>query len=68
MKRKNLTKTIMMTFRLHGLYKNMSAFKLLQRGIDFSRQILTTKVYPRTVRVNILLEVADPWHRYSNES
>ena len=37
-------------------------------GIDFSRQILTTKVDPRTVRVNIFIMVVDPEHRYSNES
>ena len=28
-------------------------------GIDFSRQILTTKVYPRTVGVKIFLMVVD---------
>ena len=32
------------------------------------RQILTTKVDPRTVRVKIFLMAVDPYHRYSNES
>ena len=32
------------------------------------RQILTTKVDPRTVRVKIFLMVVYPYHRYSNES
>ena len=29
-------------------------------GIDFSRQILTTKVDPRTVRVKIFIMAVDP--------
>ena len=29
-------------------------------GIDFSRQFLTTKVDPRTVRVKICILVVDP--------
>ena len=32
------------------------------------RQILTTKVDHRTVRVKIFLMAVDPQHRYSNES
>ena len=32
------------------------------------RQILTTKVYPRTGRVKIFLMVVDPYHMYSNET
>ena len=32
------------------------------------RQILTTKDYPRTVKVKIFLMVLHPYHRYSNES
>ena len=36
-------------------------------GIDFSRQILTPKVDPRTVRVEIFLIAVEPYHRYSNE-
>ena len=35
--------------------------------IYFLCKILTSKVYPRTVRVNIFLMVVDPYHRYSNE-
>ena len=40
----------------------------LQRGIDFSLQILTTKVAFRTVRVKIFKMTVDLYHRYSNES
>ena len=29
-------------------------------GIDFSRQILTTKVYPCTVRVKLFIMAVDP--------
>ena len=36
--------------------------------IDFIRQILTNKVNPRTVSVNIFIMIVDPEHRYSNES
>ena len=32
--------------------RSLEIFLLLQRGIDFKRQNLTTKVDPRTVRVN----------------
>ena len=32
------------------------------------RQILTSKVNPRTVKVKIFLIAEDPYHRYSNES
>ena len=32
------------------------------------RQILTTKVDPRTVRIKIFLIAVDPYHRYANES
>ena len=32
------------------------------------RQILTSKVDPRTVRIKIFLLAVDPYHRYSNES
>ena len=32
------------------------------------RQIMTTKVNPRTVRVTIYVMTVDPYHRYSNES
>ena len=32
------------------------------------RQILTTKIDPRTVRVKLFVMAVDPYHRYSNES
>ena len=41
-------------------------------GIDFTdvyrRQILTTEVDPRAVRIKIFIMAVDPWHGYSNES
>ena len=37
-------------------------------GIDFSRQNLTSKVDPRTVRLKIFIMTVDLYHRYSNES
>ena len=33
-------------------------------GIDLSRQILTTKFDPRTVRANIFLIAVDPYQSY----
>ena len=35
--------------------------------IDFRRQILTSKVDPRTVRVKLFIMAVDPELRYSNE-
>ena len=42
-------------------------FNSYSAGIDFRRQILTSKVNPRTVIVNICRTAADPKHKYSNE-
>ena len=36
----------------YGSTAIINSFTLYSAGIDFSRQILTTKVYPRAVRVN----------------
>ena len=36
--------------------------------IDFTRQILTSKVNLRTVRVTIFIMAVYPKHRYSSES
>ena len=36
--------------------------------IYFRRQILTSKVYPRTVRVEIIIMTVVPKHTYSNEA
>ena len=48
--------------------KSFFLFNPYSAGIDFSRQNLTSKVNPRTARVEIFLMVVDPSHRYSNES
>ena len=37
-------------------------------GINFTRQNLTSKAYPRTVRENIFIMAVHPSHRNSNES
>ena len=34
----------------------------------YRRQILTSEVDPRTIRVQIFLMAVDPYHIYSNES
>ena len=39
-------------------------FNPYSAGIDFK----SSKIDPRTVRVNIFITVVDPWHGYSNES
>ena len=57
MKQKQLTKT----------FKIVSNLFMSESDVC-GRQILTTKVDPRTVRVNIILMVVDPQHRYSNAS
>ena len=58
------------------LYKK-AELKPYSAGIDFSRQnltstdrrqILTTKVNPRAVRVKIFIMVVNSNHKYSNES
>ena len=51
----------LLTFTIKNMISPHSA------KINFSRQILTTKVDPHTVRVNIVIMVVDPLHRYSNE-
>ena len=40
--------------------KNILAFNPDSAGIDFSRQILTSNVDPRTVRVKIFIMAIDP--------
>ena len=46
---------------LYCSYLRYSAsFNSYSAGIDLSRQILTTKVDPRTVRVKIFLMAVDP--------
>ena len=59
-------------FGLLGFYKKIQLGGLTARGstlvVVCRRQILTTKVYPRTVRVKIFLMAVDLYNRYSNES
>ena len=77
MKRKKLNQDIHDDFRLKKIsvrvvvlvcLKLFQSFNPHSAGIDFRRQILTTKVHPRTVRVKIFLMVVDPSRGYSNES
>ena len=58
------------TFIFHSLQE---CFTRTARGSTLvadvcRRQILTTKVNPRTVGINIFLMAGNPQHRYSNES
>ena len=50
------------------LYTKIQRFNPHSVGIDFSRQILKSKVDPHTVRVKIFVMAADSLHSYSNES
>ena len=44
-------------------------FNPYSAGIDYRRQILTTKVDLRTVKVKkIFVMAVDPYHRYLNDS
>ena len=43
-------------------------FYLYIAGFDCRHQIVTTKVDPRTVKVNIFIMDVDPLHVYSNEA
>ena len=55
----------------YGLTDSSSSakrFNSYSARIDFRRQILTSKVDPRTVRLKIFLMVVDQKHRYSNKS
>ena len=42
------------------VYDHYEYFYSYSAGIDFSRQILTTKVDPRTARVKVLSRYRDP--------
>ena len=50
----------------HNITENMRLWP--NAVLTMRRQILTTKVAPRTVRETIFLMALDPLHRYSNES
>ena len=54
---------------MEGIPRQFNAYYLnsFSAGSDFSRQILTTKVAPRTVRVKIFILAVDTWHTYSTE-
>ena len=52
----------------HRVFQQQDSINSHSAGIDFKRQILTSKVDPRTVRVKMFIMVIYPWHRHSDEA